>query len=161
ARVLQGIRGATGVNVDQLTGQPVLQVKVRQDQLARYGVPAKVVLDLVESLGGVRLSEVYERPYRFPLVVRLPEKYRGGKEQREQARKASAGIAGATARGERIPLERLASVEVLEDSPSTVTREWGQRRVTVTANVDSRERGLGSFVAEAQREVAARVQMPS
>jgi cobalt-zinc-cadmium resistance protein CzcA len=62
-----------------------------------------------------------------------------------------------TAGGERIPLSRLAEVEVVE-GPSTITREWGQRRVVVTANVDQRD--LGSFVAEAQRRVDAEVQLP-
>jgi hypothetical protein len=28
-----------------------LQVKIKQDEIARHGVPAKAVLDLVESLG--------------------------------------------------------------------------------------------------------------
>ena len=55
----------------------------------------------------------------------------------------------ATPAGERIPLSRLAAIEVVE-GPSTITREWGQRRITVTANV--RGRDLGSFVAEAQQQ---------
>src|SRR5262249_48308417 len=37
-------------------------------------------------------------------------------------------------------------------------REWGQRRVVVTANV--RGRDLGSFVAEAQKRVNAEVPLP-
>src|SRR5271157_4753777 len=59
--------------------------------------------------------------------------------------------------GERVPVSRLATVQVVE-GPSTITREWGQRRITVTCNV--RGRDLGSFVAEAQRKVAEKVQMP-
>ena len=63
----------------------------------------------------------------------------------------------ATPPGERIPLSRLASVEIVE-GPSTITREWGQRRITVTANV--RGRDLGSFVAEARRQIAEQVALP-
>src|SRR3954452_20177739 len=59
--------------------------------------------------------------------------------------------------GERIPLGRLAKVEVLE-GPSTITREWGQRRITVTANV--RGRDMGGFVAEARGQVKEQVQLP-
>jgi cobalt-zinc-cadmium resistance protein CzcA len=157
-QVLKSIPGAADVNVEQVTGQPVLQVRLRQGELARYGVPGKVVLDLVESLGSLRLGEVVEGPYRFPLVVRLPEAYRGGAGPRA-AQRAIAALPVATAKGERIPLGRLADVEVVEDTPSTITREWGQRRITVTANV-GRERSLGDFVAEAQRKVTAAVQMP-
>jgi cobalt-zinc-cadmium resistance protein CzcA len=157
-RVLRDIPGSADVNTEQVTGQPVLQVKIDQEKLARSGVPAKSVLDLVEALGGTHLGEVVEGPYRFPLVVRLPEKYRGS-EGRDEARKAVAGLAVLTPKGERLPVSSLADVEVLDNSPSTITREWGRRRVTVTANV--RGRDLGGFVAEAQRRVAADVPMPS
>jgi cobalt-zinc-cadmium resistance protein CzcA len=47
----------------------------------------------------------------------------------------------------------------LIETPSTITREWGQRRVAVTCNV--RGRDLGSFVEEAQRRVAAEIQLPA
>jgi cobalt-zinc-cadmium resistance protein CzcA len=48
-------------------------------------------------------------------------------------------------------------VEVIE-GPATINREWGQRRVTVTANV--RGRDVGSFVAEARQRVAEEVTLP-
>ena len=50
----------------------MLQIQIKQDQIARYGVPAEAVLDLVESLGGKAVGEVIEGQLRFPLVVRLP-----------------------------------------------------------------------------------------
>ena len=78
--VLRSIPGAADVNAEQITGQPVLQIKVNQDQIARYGVPAKAVLDLVESIGSKPLGEVVEGQLRFPLVVRLPEKFRDSPE---------------------------------------------------------------------------------
>ena len=57
-KVLRSIEGNADVAVEQVTGQPVLQIKVKQDEIARYGVSAKQVLDLVESLGSFRLGEV-------------------------------------------------------------------------------------------------------
>ena len=56
-----------------------------------------------------------------------------------------------TPSGERIPLSRLATIETVE-GPSTIKREWYQRRITVSANV--RGRDMGSFVAEARKKVA-------
>ena len=79
-RVLKSIPGAEDVTTEQVTGQPVLQVRVNQDEIARYGIPAKVVLDLVESLGSKQLGEVYEGQLRFPLIVRLPEPVRASPE---------------------------------------------------------------------------------
>ena len=48
-----------------------------------------------------------------------------------------------TASGQRLPLTRLARLEETE-GPSTIQREWGQRRIVVQANV--RGRDIGSFV---------------
>jgi cobalt-zinc-cadmium resistance protein CzcA len=149
-KVLDKVPGKADLVVEQITGQPVLQIQVKQDAIARYGVPAKAVLDLVESIGSKPLGEVVEGQLRFPLAVRLPENYRANRE-------AIGEMLLATPSGERIPLSRLATVQVVE-GPSTIAREWGQRRITVTCNV--RGRDLGSFVAEAQRKVAEQVQMP-
>jgi cobalt-zinc-cadmium resistance protein CzcA len=149
-RIVKSIPGAADVSTEQVTGQPVLQIRVNQDQIARYGVPAKTVLDLVESLGSKRLGEVHEGQLRFPLVVRLPEKVRASPE-------AIGAVLVTTPSGERIPLSRLATIATVE-GPSTVKREWYQRRITVSANV--RGRDMGSFVAEARQKVAQGVQLP-
>ena len=149
-QVLRTVAGNADLAVEQLVGQGVLEIQVRQDEIARYGVPAKAVLDLVESIGSKPLGEIVEGQLRFPLVVRLPEKYRNSPE-------AIGSILIATPSGERIPLSRLAAMRMVE-GPATITREWGQRRIAVTCNV--RGRDLGSFVAEARRKVAEQVQVP-
>ena len=149
-RAMKDIPGAADLAVEQVTGQPVMQVKVRQDQIARYGVPVRAVLDLIESIGSKPMGEVVDGQFRFPLVVRLPDEWRKSPE-------AVGSIQLPTATGERIPLSRVADIKVVE-GPSTITREWGQRRIVVTCNV--RGRDLGSFVAEVQQKVKAEVAMP-
>ena len=149
--VLNSIDGAADVAVEQVTGQPMLQIKVKQDQIARYGVSAKDVLDFVESIGSRPVGEIVEGQLRFPLIVRLPEQFR-------ESPQSIRDILISTPKGERIPLSRLASVDVVA-GPSTITREWGQRRITITANV--RGRDLGSFVAEAQAKIGKQVALPS
>ena len=148
--VLRNVDGVADLAVEQISGQPVLRVKIKQDEIARYGVNASSVLDLVESIGGKPLGEIVEGQIRFPLSVRLPEKHQSSPE-------AIGAILVPAASGERIPLSRLADIELTE-GPSTITRDAGQRRITITCNV--RGRDLGSFVAEAQRKVAAVVTMP-
>lgn len=149
-RVLSSIDGNADVATEQVTGQPVLEIRVKQDEIARYGVPAQTVLDLVESLGTLNVGEVFEGQLRFPLVIRLPEKARVSPEVIRE-------IPIATPAGEQIPLSRLASVTVRE-GPSTIKREWYQRRISITSNI--RGRDMGSFVAEARRKVAEEVQLP-
>lgn len=149
-RVLRSIHGAADVNTEQLTGQPVLQIQVKQDELARHGVPARQVLELIESLGSKRVGEVFEGQVRFPLVVRLPDAFRRSPE-------AIGNILVATSNGQRIPLSRLATIREIE-GPSTIKREWYQRRITISVNV--RGRDLVGFVDEARRAVAAKVPLP-
>jgi cobalt-zinc-cadmium resistance protein CzcA len=149
-RVLRTVPGNADLAVEQVVGQPVLEIHVKQDEIARYGIPAKAVLDLVESVGSKPLGEVMEGQLRFPLVVRLPDNCRVDPD-------AIGRILVATAAGERVPLSRLATLRVVS-GPSTITREWGQRRLTVTCNV--RGRDLGGFVAEARRKVAQEVSIP-
>jgi cobalt-zinc-cadmium resistance protein CzcA len=149
--VLRTVDGVADLRTEQVTGQPVLQVRVNQEELARYGVPAKAVLDLVESIGSKPLGEIVEGQLRFPLVVRLPERHRASPQ-------AIAALLISTPAGERIPLSRLATVETVE-GPSTIPREWGQRRIVTTCNV--RGRDMGSFVAEARQKVADQVRLPA
>ncbi|MCA9120719.1 MAG: efflux RND transporter permease subunit [Planctomycetaceae bacterium] len=149
-KVLLSIDGHADVAVEQVTGQPVLQIKVKQDEIARYGVSAKQVLDLVESLGSFELGEVLEGQLRFPLIVRLPEHIRSSPA-------AIRAIQLRTPSGERIPLARLADIQLTE-GPSTITREWGYRRINISSNI--RGRDMGSFVAEAQRRIGEEVKLP-
>jgi cobalt-zinc-cadmium resistance protein CzcA len=148
--ILNKIPGAADVSVEQLTGQPVLQIQLKQDELARHGVPAKAVSDVIEAIGGKRLGDVIEGQLRFPLVARLPEDKRSGAE-------AIGSIMVPTASGERLPLARLADIKMIE-GPATITREWGQRRITVTANV--RGRDIGSFVADVEKHLKEELSLP-
>jgi cobalt-zinc-cadmium resistance protein CzcA len=148
--VLKTIDGNADVSVEQITGQPVLQIQVRQDEIARYGIPAQTVLDLIQAAGSLPVGEVVEGQLRFPLVVRLPDRLRASPE-------SIGTILVSTPTGERIPLARLADIRTVE-GPSTITREWGQRRITITSNIVGRD--MGTFVAEAQQKVNEKVQLP-
>jgi cobalt-zinc-cadmium resistance protein CzcA len=148
--ILTRIPGTADVSVDQVTGQPVLQIKLNQQQLARHGIPAQVVTDIIESIGGKPLGEIIEGQLRFPLVARLPDEMRNGTE-------AISSLLVPTASGERLPLSRLADIQIVQ-GPSTITREFGQRRITVNANV--RGRDIGSVVAEAEQRLKSELQLP-
>jgi cobalt-zinc-cadmium resistance protein CzcA len=149
-RLLGSIGGCVDLTTEQVAGQPILRIAVRQDDIARYGIPAEVVLDVVESVSSKVLGEVVEGQLRFPLVVRLPEHLRASPE-------AIGNILINGPSGERFPLSRVADVQLIS-GPKLITREWGQRRIAVQCNV--RGRDVGSFVAEAQRRMAAEIELP-
>ena len=149
-KVLGDIRGRAEVSGEQLTGQPVLQVKVDPQAIARFGVPTRNVLNVVETVGTKRVGEIREGQRRFPLVVRMPDLQRTDPE-------ALAATLIPTAAGSVLPLNQLAQL-VETEGPATINREWGKRRITVQCNV--RGRDVGSFVSEAQKQIGERVKLP-
>jgi len=149
--VLLGIRGASDIAVDQLTGQPTLQVRVDQEALARHGVPGRHVLEFVEAVGGRVVGEVIEGQRQFDLVARLPDSYRRDAE-------LLGDTIVPTETGSHFPLRTLASVETT-DGYSTINREWGRRLIRVQCNVAGRD--VTSFIAEAKRRIAQEVDMPA
>ncbi|MCP5517676.1 MAG: efflux RND transporter permease subunit [Verrucomicrobiales bacterium] len=148
--VIGGIRGAGDVSVEQITGQPVVQVTVDPEATARFGVPTRNVLNVVEALGGRRVGEIREGLRRFPLTAWLPDAQRTDVEMLAQTLIP-------TREGPLLPLGQLAEIRELE-GPATIQREWGRRRLTVQANV--RERDVAGFVAEARARIAAAVDLP-
>lgn len=150
AEVVQGIDGASDVVVEQVTGQPILEVRPDPERLGRHGVAGERVLEVVETIGGREVGEMREAEKRFPIALWLGEPYRTDP---EALRKVSVG----TPAGGSVSLGAVADVRRY-DGPSTITREWGKRRIVVQAN--ARGRDIGSFVEEAQRRVAA-VELPA
>jgi cobalt-zinc-cadmium resistance protein CzcA len=149
--VLAKITGCSDLTVEQINGQPILRIALKQDELARYGIPARAVLDLVESIGSKVVGEVLEGQLRFPLVVRLPDHLR-------EDPGAIGRIPLTAPGGEQLPLSRVADIKRIS-GPKMITREWSQRRVTVQCNV--RGRDIGTFVAEAQAQIARQVELPA
>ena len=147
---LAAVRGASEVSVEQLTGQTFLQVRVDPQAIARYGVPARNVLNVVEAVGSRRVGDVREGQRRFPLVMRLPDEQRTDPD-------ALAATLIPTSGGPVLPLSQVAKITEFE-GPSTINREWGKRRITVQCNV--RGRDVKSFVAEAKAAIAAQVPIP-
>ena len=149
-RVLLDVEGAADISVDQITGQPSLEVAVDRQSLARYGVAGAEVLDVVEAIGGIRAGEIFEGQRVFPLVLRLPDRFRGDAA-------AVADVRVPTEGGAAVPLSTLASVEPAVGS-ATINREWGRRLIRVQSNVVGRD--PASFVEEARRLIDERIELP-
>jgi cobalt-zinc-cadmium resistance protein CzcA len=169
--VLQTVQGAADVKTEQVSGLPVLTVKLDRQALARYGISVADVQNLVEiAVGGKTAGLVFEGDRRFDLVVRLPENLRSNVEAikalpiplppLENQSKATPALWGNSplAQIRYAPLSELAAID-LAPGPNQISREDGKRRIVVSANV--RGRDLGSFVADAQRQIAEKVKLPA
>lgn len=149
--LLAGIPGAEDVAAEQIAGQPNLHIEVDHEQIARYGIPAKDVLDVIESVGYREAGEIFEGQRSFPLVMRLPDA------QRTDVT-ALANTLIPTDTGSILPLQSVAKIEKMA-GPSQINHEWGRRLIRVQCNV--RDRDVSSFVREAQQKIRDRIKLPS
>ena len=151
-RQLAAIPGAADVQAEILSGVTELRIAPDRVALARYGLNVSDVQEMVEAgTGGQRVSEMVEGQKRFPIAVRLPEYYRTDLDAMGALILQSAG-------GERVRLNQVAALTV-GPGPEIISRESGQRRIVVQANV--RGRDLGSFVAAAQKSINENVKLPA
>ena len=149
--VLRGIPGAADVRADWQANVPTLRINARQDQLARHGIDGIDVMRTVSAMGGIQTGVIYEGRPRFPLMVKFPQAWRENEELVPQIPVEATG-------GRPVPLGELADI-LVEESPPSIEHENSRRRTFVSANV--RGRDVASFVAEAQRRIAAEVPLPS
>lgn len=148
--VLKKVPGAADVSTEQLTGQPVLQVEIDRAAIARHGIAAREVLEVVESLGTREVGVLQDGERRFPITIRIDDRYR--------LDVATIGRIPVTAsNGDRIPLAGLTKIAVVE-GPTAINREWAKRRIVVQANV--RGRDVGGYVHEAMAAIERDVQLP-
>ena len=148
--VVSQISGAADTKAEQIAGLPYLRIRIDRSAIARYGINASQVLDVVESLGGKSVGQVLEGQRRFDMQVRFKQSER---EDIDRIR----NIKVADPQGRLIPLSQLAMIKV-EQGPAQISRENIQRRISVETNV--RGRDIASFVAEAQRAVEQKVKLP-
>jgi len=161
AAAMQTVPGAVSVEVEQVTGLPVLSITPKRAELARLGLSNADVQQLVATaIGGSTVGQLIEGDRRFDIVIRLPEAQRSDFDALARlavplpmrAGSVDADLAGAPA---YIPLSQIADIS-LGTGPNQINREQGKRRVVVTANVDGRD--LGSFVSDLKQVVAREVQ---
>ncbi len=151
ARVLAGIAGARDIKVEPIAGLPVLRVKIDRQKIARHGINAEDVVAAIEAAGSGRtVGKVFEGQRRFDIAVRVASPNPEGAGGYGSLPIAAPG-------GSLIPLGQLAQI-VVEEGPAQVSRERISRRIVVESNV--RGRDIGGFVAEAQRELAAKAPLP-
>ncbi len=150
-RILDQVHGASDVRAEREGGLPDLTIKVNRAALARTGLTAADVLDLVQTVGGRPSGTVYGSDgTETAIVVRLAP-----------AGRASAAAIGnlpvGLPSGGSIPLSTVASVNVA-DGPAQVERDGLRRRIAVQISVQGRS--MNGFVTDAQKMVGQKLHLP-
>jgi cobalt-zinc-cadmium resistance protein CzcA len=152
AKIATKIEGTQDTRVDRVGGQQYLTIGINRNAIARYGINAEDVNDVIETaIAGKTATEVYEGERRFASVVRLPQELRDSVGDIRELQISAAD-------GPRVPLKDLATVKVME-GPALINRSMGKRRIVVGVNVQNRD--LGGYVKELQEKTDREVHLPA
>lgn len=144
-RTLSRVKGATGVQLQSPPGMPQVVVRLRKDDLARWGFGAVHVLDVVQTaFGGDIVGQVYEGNRVFDVSVILAPYERNTVKEIGDLR-----LRGPD--GNYVSLRQLA--DIYETSGRYIILHEGARRVqAITCSVQGRD--PTSFVTEAQSRIS-------
>lgn len=150
-KILPQVQGTTSVYSERVAGGRYIQIDIDRDRAARLGLNISDVQDVVRSaIGGMNVTETVEGLERYPVNLRYPRDWRNSVATLRQ-------LPIVTARGGHVTLGDVANVRI-EDGPPMIKSEGAQ--LTGWTYVDIAGRDVGSYVAAAQKLVAAKVKLP-
>ncbi len=150
-RILNTIPGAIGVGVQSPPGTPQLVIRLRQDQLTRFGFEPVDVLEAIQTAyQGVTVAQVYQGNRIYDVAVSLSPANRESPAQ-------VGSLPLRNLQGVTVPLGQLADIEQ-SIGRYQIQHTGGQRLQTVASGV--RGRAISDFVAEAQARINREVVFP-
>jgi Cu(I)/Ag(I) efflux system membrane protein CusA/SilA len=150
--VVRTVPGTTSAFAERITGGFYLNIEPDRHALARYGLTIGEVQDVISTaLGGEMVTTTVEGRERFGVIVRYP------RDLRSDPGKISREVLVPTMDRGMIPLGQVARIEIAKGAPAIRTEN---ALLSAYIYVDIRDRDIGSYVAEAQKAVAERVQFP-
>ncbi len=151
-RVLPGVAGTRSVFAERAGSGYFLDVDIKRDRLARYGLSVDDAEAIVtNAIGGDNISSTVEGRERYPINVRY---YRG---YRSDIPSLARALVPARDGKQQIPLAEIATLKT-RTGPAMLRNENGMLNGYVYIDVAGRD--IGSYVADARRAVLNQVHLP-
>jgi len=149
--LIRNVDGVEDLYVEEVTGQPQIQVDFDRDKIAMYGLNIEDVNQVIRTgFAGQEAGLVFEGERRFSMVVRLDTLSR---RDINDVRNLYVG----TPSGRQIPLQEVANIDYKE-GPNQIQRDDAKRRITLGFNVRSRD--VQSIVSDIQQIIRAKMKLP-
>jgi copper/silver efflux system protein len=152
--VVKDVPGATSAYAERITGGYYLDIEPDRAALARYGIAVGDLQDVImTALGGEMVTTTVEGRERFGVIVRYPRDMRSD----PQAIATQVLVPTMPDMGQApamVPLGQVATLKVTKGAPAIRTEN---ALLSAYIYVDIHGRDIGSFVAEAKRAVATKV----
>ncbi|RTL29909.1 MAG: efflux RND transporter permease subunit [Burkholderiales bacterium] len=150
-RALKDVPGVSSALAERLTGGRYVDINIRRDAAARFGMNIADVQSVISSaVGGENIGETVEGLQRFPINLRYPRETRDSLEKLRT-------LPIVNERGQRLVLSDVADIRIT-DGPPMLRSE--NARLSGWVYVDIRGRDLRSAVQDMQKAVAAKVHLP-
>ena len=150
-QVAREVPGVGSALAERVGGGRYVDVKVRPESAARYGLRQSDVQRLVAvAVGGEPIGETLEGRERYPIVVRYPRTQRDSVAALMQLPLIAPG-------GAQLTLGQIADIAIHPGPPMLRSED---ARLTGYVYIDVAGRDLGSVVADLQRAVGDQVTLP-
>lgn len=149
--LLAPLKGTRSVFAERAAGGYFLDIDIKRDQLARYGLTvADAQMAVSSAIAGEEVTTTIEGRARYGVNVRYPKELRDNPEKLKR-------VLVATPSGAQIPLGQLADI-VMRFGPSMIRNENGM--LTSYVYVDVAGVDIGTYVAQAKKLVEAQLKLP-
>lgn len=150
-RILTSVPGAADTVAIRTTGLRYLEIQLRDELLAQYGIAKGDALKAIDAgIGGAMVTRTIEGRQQYGVHVRLKQAFR---ENSDDIR--SLPLQGK--QGSQVLLSSVADI-ALVDGPAVIHSENGVLRSVVQTNV--RGTDMASFVKEAEKKLRAELTLP-
>jgi Cu(I)/Ag(I) efflux system membrane protein CusA/SilA len=150
--VARSVPGVGSAIAERSAGGRYVQVRIRRDAAARYGLSQQAVQSLIGTVvGGEPIGQTVQGLERFPIVLRYPRSER-------DSLAALRALPIVAPDGAQVTLGQVADL-VVTNGPPMILSEDGVPATYVY--VDTSTSDLGDVVAALQHAVAQRVRLPS
>lgn len=148
---VRAIPGTISSYPERTTGGFYLDIDVRREDAARYGLTTGDVQDYIQTaVGGMNVTTTVEGLQRYPLNLRFARDYRDDLPALRE-------MLIATPSGAQVPLGQIADISI-NPGPPMIRSEDGQRTAWVFVDIAGRD--LGGYIAEARKTIAEKVALP-
>ena len=151
-QALKDVPGTTSAFAERTTGGYFLDFDLKRNELARYGLSVEDAQSvLMSAVGGEPVTTTIEGRERYPVNVRYFRDFRSDISTLER-------VLVTAPSGAQIPIGQIATI-TMKTGPGMIRDENG--RLSGYVYVDVAGRDVGSYVDEARRIVAQKVNVPT
>ena len=173
--ILKDVPGTRSVYAERVAGGYFVDINIKRDRIARYGLTVGDVQDVIQTaLGGMTITRTVEGRERYTVNLRVFRELRddldklrhilvpvsagGGGVSSSGGMGGGAGSGGSGGALAQVPLGQVADIS-LNTGPAMIRDENGM--LTGYVYVDVAGRDIGGYVEEAKRIVAAQLKLPA